>query len=186
MSSTSQGDSGFVVIRAGKIVARSRPLQHYFDCPLQFGCFPDFVEATDTAEQSDVYKIPLLPGDMLVAGSDGLWDNAYDSEIITSVTATEDVQRAADVLAALARVHASDPDFASPYTREALSQGLDLPWWEKLMGASFKNGRFQLRQLTGGKQDDITVIVTRVVAEETLPLELQQCEPRQGSDLRSP
>ena len=68
----------------------------------------------------------------------------------------------ASKLAALARVHASDPDFASPYTREALSQGLDLPWWEKLMGASFKNGRFQLRQLTGGKQDDITVIVSKV------------------------
>jgi hypothetical protein len=30
-----QGDSGFIVIRRGTIVARSRPLQHYFDCPLQ-------------------------------------------------------------------------------------------------------------------------------------------------------
>ncbi|KAG1653582.1 hypothetical protein FOA52_010134 [Chlamydomonas sp. UWO 241] len=29
------GDSGFIVIRGPKIVARSRALQHYFDCPLQ-------------------------------------------------------------------------------------------------------------------------------------------------------
>ena len=31
--------------------------------------------------------------------------------------------------AALARAHASDPEVASPYPREALSQGLDLTWW---------------------------------------------------------
>lgn len=36
---------------------------------------------------------------------------------------------------------------------------LDLPWWEKLVGATFKQGRLQLKQLTGGKMDDITVIV---------------------------
>ena len=156
------------------VIARSRPLQHYFDCPLQFGCFPEYVEATDTAEMADLYRVPLLPGDILVTGSDGLWDNAFDSEIISTVSGTQDVQRAADNLAALARMHASDPEFASPYTREALSQGLDLPWYEKLFGASFKNGRFQLRQLTGGKQDDITVIVTRVMAEAIPQFELQQ------------
>lgn len=32
---TVQGDSGFIVVRNGKVVAKSRPLQHYFDCPLQ-------------------------------------------------------------------------------------------------------------------------------------------------------
>jgi len=116
----------------------------------------------------------LLQGDILVAGSDGLWDNAFDSEIISTVSGAGDAQQAASELAALARAHASDPEFASPYTREALSQGLDLPWYEKLFGASFKNGRIQLRQLTGGKQDDITVIVAKVVAE---PLELQHSEP---------
>ena len=34
------GDSGFIVIRNGKVFARSKPLQHYFDCPLQFGAYP--------------------------------------------------------------------------------------------------------------------------------------------------
>lgn len=42
---------------------------------------------------------------------------------------------------------------------------LDLPWWEKLAGATFKNWRFQLRQLSGGKQDDITVIVSKVIIQ---------------------
>jgi protein phosphatase PTC7 len=63
-----QGDSGFVVIRDGRVVAKSKPLQHYFDCPLQFGSFPEFVEATDTADMADSYKVPLAPGDIIVAG----------------------------------------------------------------------------------------------------------------------
>lgn len=157
------GDSGFVVIRNGKVVARSKPLQHYFDCPLQFGAFPEFVEATDTADMADIYSIPLAPGDVIVAGSDGLWDNAYDSEIATLAPRTAgEVQRSADRMAATARTHAADNDFSSPYVREALSQGLDLPWWEKLVGATFKNGRFALKQLAGGKMDDITVMVALV------------------------
>jgi len=63
-----QGDSGFIVIRNKRAIAKSRPLQHYFDCPLQFGAFPEFVEATDTADMADTYSIPLAPGDVIVAG----------------------------------------------------------------------------------------------------------------------
>lgn len=64
----SQGDSGFVVIRDGKELIKSKPLQHYFDCPLQFGAFPEYVEATDTAEMADLYNIALRPYDIIVAG----------------------------------------------------------------------------------------------------------------------
>lgn len=57
-----------MVVRDGKEVIRSKPLQHYFDCPLQFGAFPEFVEATDTADMADLYSITLKPGDVIVAG----------------------------------------------------------------------------------------------------------------------
>lgn len=165
LTAANLGDSGFLVIRGGKELIKSKPLQHYFDCPLQFGAFPEYVEATDTAEMSDLYTIALRPGDVIVAGTDGLWDNCFISEIIAlapKAPTERDVQRAASAIAALARKHASDNEFASPYTREALSQGLDLPWWDKLLGVQFKNGRFQLKQLTGGKMDDITVLVSMV------------------------
>lgn len=64
-----QGDSGFIIIRGGRILARSRPLQHYFDCPMQFGAFPEFVEATDTADMAEQYVETLRPGDIIVAGA---------------------------------------------------------------------------------------------------------------------
>ena len=34
--------------------------------------------------------------------------------------------------------------------------------WERLLGAQLKGGWFRLRQATGGKRDDITVVVARV------------------------
>ncbi|KAF5838380.1 serine/threonine protein phosphatase [Dunaliella salina] len=169
------GDSGFMVIRNKRSIAKSRPLQHYFDCPLQFGAFPEYVEATDTAEMADTYSIPLAPGDVIVAGSDGLWDNVFESEIIElAPRSAGDVQRAATTLANLAQQHAGDSEFQSPYVKEALSQGLDIPWWEKLLGTSFKGGRCQLKQLSGGKMDDITVLIAFVAESDVPPAQRQQ------------
>ncbi|PNH00830.1 putative protein phosphatase 2C 1 [Tetrabaena socialis] len=164
LAAANLGDSGFVVIRNGRELIRSKPLQHYFDCPLQFGAFPEFVEATDTADMADLYSVSLRPGDILIAGTDGLWDNCYMTEVVSLLPKTPaETQSAADAIAATARRHASDTDFASPYTREALSQGLDLPWWDKVLGMSFKGGKLHLKQLTGGKMDDITVLVSYVI-----------------------
>lgn len=67
-----QGDSGFVIFRGKKVIARSKPLQHYFDCPLQFGAHPEYVDATDTAEQADLYQVAVQPGDIIVAGASRL------------------------------------------------------------------------------------------------------------------
>lgn len=57
-------------------------------------------------------------------GTDGLWDNCYLPEIISLLPKdASETQAAADMVAATARKHAGDQEFASPYTREALSQG---------------------------------------------------------------
>ncbi|KIZ06030.1 serine/threonine protein phosphatase [Monoraphidium neglectum] len=168
----SRGDSGFIAVRQGLVVARSRPLQHWFDCPYQLGAFPEFVEATDTAAHADVFEVPLLPGDVVVVGkqpqefilcSDGLWDNAYDADILALLPkGPRGAQAAAEAIAAMARAHSMDPEFPSPYTREALQQGYDLSWFDKLRRAQFRDGRIRLGCLTGGKPDDVTVLVAVV------------------------
>lgn len=63
-----QGDSGFIVVRGGQIVLRSSPKQHFFDCPLQFGSYPEHVDDTDTADDAEIYQLPVLPGDVIIAG----------------------------------------------------------------------------------------------------------------------
>jgi hypothetical protein len=77
-----QGDSGFMLVRDGEVVFKAPVLQHFFDCPLQFGACPDYSESTDTAEDAAVFELAVQPGDVLLAGSDGLWDNCYDSELL--------------------------------------------------------------------------------------------------------
>ena len=53
-----------------------------------------------------------------------MWDNCFDTELISLVPSSPaELQRMADDVCALARRHAADPDFPSPYTREALAQG---------------------------------------------------------------
>jgi hypothetical protein len=41
---------------------------------------------------------------------------------------------------------------------------MDIPIWEKLLGAKIKDGRLELAKLRGGKMDDITVVCAVVVA----------------------
>ncbi|WIA37811.1 hypothetical protein OEZ86_014673 [Tetradesmus obliquus] len=161
------GDSGFIVVRNGEIALRSSPKQHFFDCPLQFGAYPEFVDGTDTADDAEIFHLPVQPGDIVVAGSDGLWDNVYAKEVLELLPrSAEGVDAAADKIAKLARRHAADEDFASPYTAEAKAQGLDWPWWMKVMNTKLKDGKVQLGELTGGKMDDITVLVAMVVEED--------------------
>lgn len=55
----------------------------------------------------------------------------------------------ADSIAKLARRNAADDTYESPYTVEALRQGIDLSWWEKLKAARFapRGGGFKLGKL---------------------------------------
>lgn len=57
-------------------------------------------------------------------------------------------------LANLASNHSLDSNFDSPYSMEARSRGFEAPLWKKILGM----------KLTGGKPDDITVIVGQVVS----------------------
>ncbi|KAK9815581.1 hypothetical protein WJX72_006209 [[Myrmecia] bisecta] len=146
--SANLGDSGYAVFRQGRLVFRTPPLQHFFDCPYQFGSCPDFTTATDNASDAEVALVALQEGDVIVAGTDGLWDNVQEAEIQQWVPEPEaDLQQAAEALAQLASTHSQDPNYESPYTQEALKQGFDLPWWEKVMNTKLDMGKFEIGKL---------------------------------------
>ena len=86
-----QGDSGFLLIRDNNVVFRSPALQHFFDCPLQFAAYPDYTNATDTSDDAGLYEIPIQLGDLIVAGTDGLWDNVPQEEIISELPTSPDL-----------------------------------------------------------------------------------------------
>ncbi|KAL0047610.1 hypothetical protein WJX82_007709 [Trebouxia sp. C0006] len=165
LTASNLGDSGFAVFRKGALLFQSKPLQHFFDCPYQFASCPDFTEDTDTPEDASEYELQLASGDVIIAATDGLWDNLHTAELLPLLPDSEEsVKQAALQIANAASTNAYDDQYPSPYTVEALRQGMDLPWWQKLLGARFKDGKFQLARLQGGKLDDITVVVAYVAA----------------------
>ncbi|KAM1099265.1 hypothetical protein TB2_005766 [Malus domestica] len=144
------GDCGLRVIREGKIKFSTSPQEHYFDCPYQLSS--EIVG--QTYQDAMVSNVEMMEGDTIVMGSDGLFDNVFDHEIVSTVTGYRDVAEAAKALANLANNHSLDSNFDSPYSMEARSKGFEPPLWKKILGM----------KLTGGKPDDITVIVGQVVS----------------------
>lgn len=54
--------------------------EHAFNTPFQLAHLR-FVSGADTAGMGLSYSLPLAPGDVLVAGSDGLFDNMWDHQL---------------------------------------------------------------------------------------------------------
>jgi len=161
------GDAGFRLVRGGRVVFASPAQSHMFDCPFQFG-HPNYVEVTDYADNADIFELPAEIGDCVVMGSDGLFDNMFDKEIEDIVSSEEapsagaspdDIQRIATAvaqrIAKVAQAHSVDESYVSPYVVEAEAAGESyLSLFDKLRG----------KTMTGGKLDDITVVVGFVAA----------------------
>ena len=75
----------------------------------------------------------------------------------------DDIDGLAGALGSMAFTHSQDSTFDSPYAVEARKAGLELSIWDKLSAATFTEGGFKLGEITGGKMDDITVLVASVV-----------------------
>nr|XP_016513604.1 PREDICTED: probable protein phosphatase 2C 26 [Nicotiana tabacum] len=144
----SVGDCGLRIVRKGQMIFSTFPQEHYFDCPYQLSS----EAVTQTYLDAIVSSVDLKEGDTIIMGSDGLFDNVFDQEIVSVMTTHDDVSNAAKALAELAKNHSVDIKFDSPYSLEARERGFDVPWWKKVFGM----------KLTGGKLDDITVIVGKV------------------------
>lgn len=81
IATTLLGDSAYMIIRPKKDsridkLYRSIEQQHYFDCPFQWGTRGDNPSKARDEEHS------VLHNDIIVMGTDGVWDNCFDKELI--------------------------------------------------------------------------------------------------------
>jgi len=74
------GDCGIRVIRDKRLVFRSEEQQIEFNIPYQIGTRSDFTPSTHGLS----YEVKVKVGDWVVVGSDGVFDNLYDSEIVNA------------------------------------------------------------------------------------------------------
>lgn len=148
------GDSGLMLIRDKTVFFATEEQQHWFDCPYQIGH-----NSPDTpAASSVVTTLDLLPGDLLVASTDGLGDNVYPAQILEVIEAeearardvhqdalgTDDIGRICKKLCALAREKMADQWGESPFGDKAVCEGIGF---------------------MGGKKDDVSILVSRVVPD---------------------
>ncbi|KAJ4974088.1 hypothetical protein NE237_007262 [Protea cynaroides] len=75
------GDSGFVVIRGDSVIYGSPTQQRRFNCPFQLGNHAHNDEPSSAYE----FKVPVEEGDVVVAGTDGLFDNLFAENIVDMV-----------------------------------------------------------------------------------------------------
>jgi protein phosphatase PTC7 len=153
LTSANVGDSGFVIIgssqtnRKPHVKFHAPQQEHTFGFPYQLG---HQVNA-DKPHDAMLANIPLLPGDVLIMGSDGLWDNVDDNEIldlVLTVNAEQAGPRPMAVAQSLARAafyNSLDKKKVTPYSLGA-TEAFDMVF-------------------NGGKQDDITVVVATFSGE---------------------
>jgi len=69
-----------LVVRGDAIIAQSIPKSHRFNMPLQLGLM-----SGDTPTDADEVTVELQDGDIVIAGSDGLFDNLFNDAVMEEV-----------------------------------------------------------------------------------------------------
>lgn len=139
LTAANLGDSGFMVVRGLEVVFKTKEQQHSFNFPYQIG-----TGSADKPHHAQRLSIEVQPGDLIIAGTDGLWDNLFTEDILEVIaSASSDPATIAQLVARQAHIVANDKDILSPFSKSARQNGYPLA--------------------TGGKLDDITVVVGRVV-----------------------
>ena len=134
------GDCSVVVYRDGKVAAKTKEILHYFDCPYQLAN-----DSPDRAKDATKLTFPLQPGDIIVAGSDGIFDNLTPDDIWEQISSVPDrAGMMAGKIINQSRAVSLDTEAPTPYAKQAKKQR-----YEK-----YKSG-------LGGKVDDISCVVVR-------------------------
>ncbi|RIB15940.1 phosphatase 2C-like domain-containing protein [Gigaspora rosea] len=135
------GDCGICIIRHNSFIFRNEEQQHSFNYPFQLGS-----ASHDNPKDSQTFTVKIQCGDIVVMGSDGIFDNLFDEDILDEVVPfccpkrglQVEPQIISDALVWRAKTVSEDLHTTSPFQSKALSEGL---------------------YYQGGKKDDISCLV---------------------------
>ncbi|KAF5218287.1 hypothetical protein ECC02_008787 [Trypanosoma cruzi] len=136
------GDCGTICLRSSKLFFATEAQQHRFNCPYQL---PE-----DPPSAGDRTTLEVSEGDVFLCASDGLLDNVEMSDILRRLenVGREGCQRVAETLVEEACKNGADEKFDSPFAKNARAMGY---------------------RYTGGKQDDVTVVVAQLTRLDIEP-----------------
>lgn len=171
LRSANIGDSGFAVLRRDDdeehdthVVYRSAQQEHDFGRPYQLGHHAH----SDTAADAMLADVRLRPNDVIVAGTDGVFDNVSLERMADCVGAALGAEEAA---AAAGQPSARQGDGVCDVVlrgvletafANSVSQKADTPY--SMAASEWHNMIY-----SGGKMDDISIVVARVVERDHAP-----------------
>ena len=152
------GDSGMILARYDrnfKVVFQTTPKLHNSCTPYQLtrrfsskqlsqnASLTRNLDKSDDVNDADEFMITTLPGDIIVMGSDGLWDNINPNELtkILDQYNGQSVKKLAAIITKIAKIRAVGMNALNHAGEMIFTKSLDF----------------------AGKLDDITVIVARIV-----------------------
>ena len=131
------GDSTCIVIRDGKVVAKTREISHYFECPYQLS-----VDSPDKPRDGTKLNVELMPGDIIFMASDGVFDNLSEAEVAEMVVKEKQLSQMAKRVSDTSRKVSQDRNAKTPYAKQAQKYG----------DPDYQSG-------LGGKLDDVSCVV---------------------------
>eukprot|EP01147_Barroeca_monosierra_P002372 gene2372-8072_t len=137
-----QWRSGDSSMRPSDVVLKGTIVEHFFGKPYQLGHH----NGSDSPRNAAIQTAVLQPGDTVVCGTDGLFDNLHDRQIMDIVAAESPPWMSSRTLANEAFNTSLDKNATTPWSQVA-NEELDMFY-------------------TGGKQDDITVVTIGVLSRQ--------------------
>jgi protein phosphatase PTC7 len=132
------GDSYCVVVRDGKITAKTREISHYWECPYQLS-----EDSPDRPRDGTKLNVELVPGDIVIMGSDGVFDNVGDDLLLELIAKSPAKPTPlAKKICDLSRKQSLDKNSVTPYGNQAQRRG----------DPDYRSG-------FGGKLDDVSCVV---------------------------
>jgi len=133
------GDSCCMVVRDGKVTAKTREISHYWECPYQLS-----EDSPDQPKDGTKLNVELIPGDLIIMGSDGVFDNVNDDQLLELVAKSQGAKPVslAKKICDVSRKVSLDKNAATPYSKQAQRRG----------DADYRDG-------LGGKLDDVSCVV---------------------------
>jgi protein phosphatase PTC7 len=173
------GDSGLFVIREDEVVHRVHEKVHGINAPFQLAVLPPAFRGKayeDAAGDSVREQFEVREGDVVVMGTDGLFDNRFTSQIAADARYIGASKRSIfDQIPGIGNFlkqllgKAEKTGFADPYRTAqrivnlaqaaSTSPTEDTPWSRSLR-------QFGVAGAEGGKVDDITLVLARVVTRD--------------------
>ena len=145
-----------------RVVFRSPQQEHEFGYPFQIGHH----ETADHPATAQIFEVVLEAGDIVVLGTDGLFDNLSDQEILEEAFKHANVPDGGDPRNRRAIEHRASPDLRK--LASAICNSLaDVAFWksvDKSIDTPFSLSASEAFNVVynGGKKDDITIVVAVV------------------------